>query len=856
MPRRSAPRILAHQIGARTSSMRSCTWWWLRGRWAHWGAAGGLIAGLSGVANVARAQVPLGAILREHPRFAERLFSPRLNAGKAARFIVPEANARASGSKLRVSKDFAVVTRQQQLNYANVVWTPSKRLLMDKVYSWVELEDFRNQLPAALPEAQAVGMGQGVTIGVVDGGIDLRHPDLRNADGTTRAAWLLDFSSAPLGYHAELEEEYGCIDNDTPCAILSATEINQVLLGETTAIPLQRDRLGHGTHVASIAAGGGLTDPKYQGIAPQATLIVALLAVDSIEVQDADVVLASRFVYERAAEAEQPAVVNLSLGGDFGPHDGTTTLERALVSLLDAPGRAMVVAAGNSGGTFSDGPGGGVEGPFGVHTDVRVAGESVVELVIPNEQTTFEGDVLVWVDTRPGQTVSIGVESEGNVVVSPVAKGQSAEGSVDRWDGLVTNEVPLDEDLVDLQGGTLVFLSGKFKQDEVIRLRLSGQAHAALWVQGSGDFGAVGLTRGPLFGLARHGGTITVPAAAPELIAVGATLNRSTWPSRSGGTSDLSLFSEELDDTLGSVGFFSSLGPNQAGNAKPDVLAPGAVVVAAMAPAADPAPPGGPNNPSSLFGNSVLCDSDPLCAVVDSNHGVAIGTSMAAPVVSGAVALLLEQNPKLTQAELLHLLRAGVSRQTPSKTTPSEEKVLPPAPGALNLPRTHAAGALSQAASDRDVPAAAQSWLAFADSYASPGETMEALIWTRTEENMPADVAAADLDVKLTNGKLTQDIARLAPGFFKLVLSADSDAALGGGETLKLRVRYGGAPLTEASLPIAGDIRDVRGVERLSPQLRREESCAVSTPRDGHRSGWWTLGLLTAALVLRRTAKR
>lgn len=813
----------------------------------------GLIASITAIGGVAHAQVPLDAILRDHPLFAERLLSPRLNAGKAARFIVPQASARASGHALQVSRDFVVVTGSERMNYAGVVWTPPKRLLMDQVHNWVGLDEFRDQVQASLPEPSDAGNGLGVTIGVVDGGIDLRHPDLRNADGTTRAAWLLDFSSAPLGYHAELEEEYGCTNRDTPCAILSATEINQALSGETSAFSLQKDRLGHGTHVASIAAGGGISDPKYQGIAPQATLIVALLAVDSIEVQDADVVLASRFVYERADEAGQPAVVNLSLGGDFGPHDGTTVLERSLVSLVDRPGRAMVVAAGNSGGTFADGPDD-VEGPFGIHTEVRVAGESVVDLVIPSEQTTFEGDVLVWIDTKPGQALSVGVEAEGQAIVSPASQGHSADGTIDRWDGLVSNEVPLDdEDLVDLQNGTLVLLSGTFKHDEVIRLRLSGQAHASLWVQGSGELGAAGLTRGPLFGLARHGGTITVPATAPELIAVGATLNRSSWPSRAGGTSTLSLFSEELDDTLGSVGFFSSLGPNQAGNAKPDVLAPGAVVVAAMAPSADPAPPGGPNNPSSLFLGSVLCDSDPQCAVVDGSHGVAVGTSMAAPVVSGAVALLFEQNPKLTQAEVLHLLQAGVSRQAASKTTPSWEKVLPPAPGALDLPRTRAVFELVQSAEATDAPSKEQSWIAFADSYASPGETLEALLWTRTDTNTPADVETADLEVKVTNGKLSHDVVRLAPGLFRLLLNVDADAALNGGETLKLRVRHEGATLSEVSLPIAGDLRDVRGVERLTPQLSREESCAIVAPRDGG-GAWLALGLLGLCLVGRRAA--
>lgn len=827
-----------------------------RGRWFNLTIAAAACAGLlsSGFERDAFAQLPIHVFARKHPRFAEKLLSPKLNAGKPARFVVPTRHARASASSIRLTDQFVVITERERDNYSGVLWSPPKRLLMDRVHAWVDTAGYREALRAQMPDLTEAGLGKGVTVGIVDGGIDLNHPDLRNADGTTRAAWLLSFSSGPLGFHPELEAEYGCTVPETPCAILSSQEINQVLNGELTSTLLPQDRLGHGTHVASIAAGGGQSDPAYRGMAPEASLIVALLAVDSVEVQDADVLLATKFVYERADEAGQPAVVNLSLGGDFGPHDGSTILERALVSLVDEPGRAMVVAAGNSGGTFADGPKE-LDGPFGIHRDVRVQGESFVSIAIPPEQAYFDGSVLIWIDTKPGESLAVGVESEDGTIVSPVEEGGSDDGSNQDWDAVVSNRASLDdESLADLENGTLVLLTGQFEQDEVLRLRLVGDAHAGLWVQGAGELSMTAGTRGPLFAMARIGGTITVPATASELVAVGATLNRTTWKSRDSGETELALFTEQLDDTPGSVGFFSSVGPNQLGNAKPNILAPGAAIIAAMAPSADPSPPGGGGNAISMFQDSAMCEVDPLCTVVDDSYAVAIGTSMASPVVSGAVALLLEQNPALTQAEVMQVLQAGVSRQAPSKTTATWEEELPAAPGLLNLPRTLRALELLRGSTSTGAPNKSDSWLTFADSYVSPGQTVEVQFWARTADAEPSSAESGDFEVKVTNGKLSQKLTKVGPGLFRLVAKANDDAPIGGGNSLEVRVGFDGSTLTKSSVAIAGDLSDVRGFARSSPNLR-DESCGLASPRDSSRTASTMLGV-SALVLLRRRRRR
>ena len=108
-------------------------------------------------------------------------------------------------------------------------------------------------------------------------------------------------------------------------------------------------------------------------------------------------------------------------------------------------------------------------------------------------------------------------------------------------------------------------------------------------------------------------GGITSPGIEPSVITVGAV---TAW-----GTSSRS------DDT---VAFYSSRGPTRYDEIiKPDITAPGTQIVAPMSP------------------GNMLAMSYPQ-VVVDSNYMWLSGISMSAPMVSAAVALILEQNPDLT----------------------------------------------------------------------------------------------------------------------------------------------------------------------------------------------------------------
>ncbi|MEV2212872.1 S8 family serine peptidase [Streptomyces sp. NPDC050997] len=157
------------------------------------------------------------------------------------------------------------------------------------------------------PKAWAAGYdGKGVKIAVLDTGVDATHPDLKSQ----------------------------VIESKNFSAAADAT-----------------DHYGHGTHVASIAAGtGAKAGGTYKGVAPGARILSGKVLDDTGSGDDSGILAGMEWAAAQGAD-----VVNLSLGGTDTPE--IDPLEAAVDKLSAEKGILFAIAAGNSGPESVGSPG-------------------------------------------------------------------------------------------------------------------------------------------------------------------------------------------------------------------------------------------------------------------------------------------------------------------------------------------------------------------------------------------------------------------------------------------------------------------------------------------------------------------
>jgi subtilisin family serine protease len=702
--------------------------------------------------------------------------------------------------------------------------------------------------------------GTGVLVGVADTGLDVTHPDFLDAQGHTRVAWLLDLSALPRGVHADLEQKFGVAPSAGAVlagAVWSAADIDAAIAsGDTSKLP--HDEVGHGTLVTACAAGNGLSGKsKYRGIAPGATIVLArITGAGTTSIDTDDVLLGVGFLFDRATALGKPIVVNLSLGSDFGPHDGTMAWEQALASFVgpDHPGRALVAAAGNSG---SISPG---DGPL-VHQNVHVSSGATMRVPIP-AVASRAGGVQVWVAMHAGATMRVGLDGPDGTWIAPVVPGDSAGKESGGYQAAVYNgSEPANSPVPAQSHGAVVDWQGAWPAG-TYAVTLSGSGTVDLYVEGTGDASS---PDGPLgFADGVRESTINLPATVPSIIGVGCTINKKSWTDLDGH--EQRIFVPLLDPAGGSPDpdgltrapidgepcWFSSAGPTLAGVAKPDIMAPGAAIVGALSQQAVP-----PNAKSSIFA-SPQCDST-NCEVIDSLHGVSAGTSFSSPIVAGAVAVMLQHDPTLTQDTILAALQGGA------------HPLRGPAPfdDQAGAGEVDVLGAVAAVDRLRDpalaVPVRSESWLTLgASEFLADGSTpLQAVLELRASRASTPNAAAPPADgfapgrlaaYALVDGQLFEgaaQVARRGPGVW--VATVQLPAGLGPSH-LTVGATFDGAPIVEQkTVPIATDVwtaqypASIRGGCSVAP-------CATGLDRDAPRGAAGALALAALGLVRRRRA--
>lgn len=460
--------------------------------------------------------------------------------------------------------------------------------------------------------------GNGVIVGIIDKGFDYTHPNFYDKDKSRLRicrVWEqatenpgIDGASAPEKY------SYGT-EFDTQDEILAA------------ATDIQGN--SHGTHVTGIAAGADMSgDNPYYGIAGEADIVLVSHKGDdfnTVNISDA-----IDYIYSYARSVGKPCVINMSLGSQMGPHDGTSTFDQ-IADGLQGKGQLLIGSAGNFGASKLHARATGTE-PLNTALNYMKAVSADTEGHVDvwgDAGTTFTLKISI-VNKSTGKTLS---ESEEYTVSADGATYSFTPASPTRGEVIVATEVnPVNGKPHALITSAITSMRSAYVVGITVTPGNGGKVD--LWADGTTvsltDAGIDGWTDGDTeCTIAEIGGT------GKRIVSVGAFVT-------SHGSGQ-----QYPDDPIGGIASFSSRGPSTDGRMKPEITAPGSYIAASMSSYAQ-VQTGTSAHTTQWNGKEY-------------QYGYMEGTSMAAPFVTGVVAAWLQAWPEMTPEHLREVLEATAS---------------------------------------------------------------------------------------------------------------------------------------------------------------------------------------------------
>lgn len=468
-----------------------------------------------------------------------------------------------------------------------------------------------------LPQNQEVSIatGKGTIVSAIDSEFDIYHPAFLDKNGKSRF----------LGLYKKNKGFVNADDLESKASLFL-------------------DPVYHGTHVLATAAGSKFDDNPYYGMAYNASLIGGKLSPDKEDPADyaenVEMLLMDYIdtIFHVADSLKMPCVINMSMGSHTGPHDGTSELDQFIDSKV-GPGRIIVGSAGNE--TGAD-----------IHVQFNLSDK--VETVCSYPVPKFDGDggfdtlgfhaIDYWGDIN--KNFSIGYTFIKGATNKPVVTT-----------GYYTTE--MDKEGID----TIYTDSTKEKIVSIIEYKITARNphnnKPNMYVEITSDTSCIVQTKtigdgilhcwtnesffwahspeSKAYGFNTHcvgeiGGT------AKEIITVG------SYASRVETTSWKNVISKN-EETLHNISSFSSVGPTVDGRVKPDITAPGSMVVSAMSSVTN-TPDG---DPSIILWPDESNKKNRYCSME--------GTSMSAPAVTGIISLMLEVNPHLTPSQIKEIFK-------------------------------------------------------------------------------------------------------------------------------------------------------------------------------------------------------
>lgn len=236
-----------------------------------------------------------------------------------------------------------------------------------KLYSLLDVTSMEAAGITTASGLPALGnQGAGVIVGFVDTGINYMDPLFRNVDGSTRIVGIWDQTNNSDNSN-NMENEAAKPFSAFPALYgtqYTAAQINLALNSDDpVSIVPTRDENGHGTFLASIAAGNRDERAEFSGAAPRASIAMVklkpakqylrefYLIQDGAEAyQENDIMMGVSYLYFLAKKYSMPLVVCIPLGTNMGSHMGMSRLGQYLNQVSLSNGSAVITAAGNETG--------------------------------------------------------------------------------------------------------------------------------------------------------------------------------------------------------------------------------------------------------------------------------------------------------------------------------------------------------------------------------------------------------------------------------------------------------------------------------------------------------------------------
>lgn len=520
--------------------------------------------------------------------------------------------------------------------------------------------------------------GKGVIAGIVDGGFDPNHINFKDENGNFRIKQISCYAT---------DEQSGNIMT----SIVKGDMLKDI---DTDAI----DSF-HATHTTGIMAGGykgkltagsalnfqnGMVqenvDNPYYGIAPEADIVAGAALNGALS--DYFIAMNCERILDYAWDHKQPVALNLSLGSNVGPHDGSSMMTRYLDALVDDDqvNTTIVVAAGNEG-----------DMPIAITKTLEGEDNKVATFIHPAYPTMGSftnpraGLIYIYSDsTEPFELQAQIYNKSRDKVAARYALTTDANGAGSQyWCSSSDWQVPNTSDIVDPQFAQYFegyiglnaeidsqesgryyavidftmwdkTLGSNSKGNYIIGFEVTGKDGQRIDIYGDGNLAYFSGEKINGYQDGGYDGTINDIATGKKTIIVGSYNTCNYW-----GSLDGNVYGYWNDMPVGEMSSFTSFGKLVDGREMPQICAPGATVISSTS--------------KYYLDEAGYTDADLQARVMKDNrfHDFfqCIGTSMAAPAVTGTVALMLEANPNLKAAQIRDILLRTAVKDDAVKTT-------------------------------------------------------------------------------------------------------------------------------------------------------------------------------------------